>query len=71
MEENSIRQRCCYVPPGHTPKVFADTEIVGFSPTAELDETMPQVAKNLEAWDVVVGKPAAPAVPTGIQPSGN
>jgi len=36
-----------YVGPGHTPEIFPDTEIVEFSPTAELNETMEVVTKNL------------------------
>ena len=35
--------------PGHTPEIFPDTEIVEFSPTAELNETMEVVTKNMEA----------------------
>ena len=35
-----------YVGPGHTPEIFPDTEIVEFSPTAELNETMEVVTKN-------------------------
>jgi len=38
-----------YVPPGHTPKIFAGTEVVEFSPTKELNETMEVVMKNVEA----------------------
>jgi quercetin dioxygenase-like cupin family protein len=38
-----------YVPPGHTPKIFAGTEVVEFSPTEEFDRTIEQVTKNLEA----------------------
>jgi hypothetical protein len=38
-----------YVPPGHTPKIFAGTEVVEFSPTEEFDRTIAQVTKNLEA----------------------
>ena len=37
-----------YVGPGHTPEIFPDTEIVEFSPTAELNETMEVVTKNME-----------------------
>jgi hypothetical protein len=37
-----------YVPPGHTPKIFAGTEIVEFSPTEEFGRTVAQVTKNLE-----------------------
>lgn len=38
-----------YVPPGHTPVLYADTEIVEFSPTAELQQTLEVVMKNMEA----------------------
>jgi hypothetical protein len=34
--------------PGHTPEIFPNTEIVEFSPTAELNETMEVVTKNME-----------------------
>jgi hypothetical protein len=37
-----------YAPPGHTPVLYADTEIVEFSPTDKLDETMEVVTRNLE-----------------------
>ncbi len=38
-----------YVPPGHTPALYAGTEVVEFSPTDELDRTMAVVVKNMEA----------------------
>jgi hypothetical protein len=38
-----------YVGPGHTPEIFPGTEIVEFSPTAELQRTLEVVTKNLEA----------------------
>jgi hypothetical protein len=38
-----------YVGPGHTPEIFPDTEIVEFSPTAELNETMEVVTRNMES----------------------
>ncbi len=38
-----------YVGPGHTPEIFPNTEIVEFSPTAELNATMEVVTKNMEA----------------------
>jgi hypothetical protein len=38
-----------YARPGHLPVFYADTEIVEFSPTAELQQTMQVVLKNLEA----------------------
>ena len=38
-----------YVGPGHTPEIFPETEIVEFSPTAELNQTMEVVSKNMES----------------------
>lgn len=38
-----------YAPPGHTPVLYAGTEVVEFSPTAELRRTMEVVAKNMQA----------------------
>ena len=40
-----------YVPPGHTPVLYAGTEIVEFSPTEELQRTIEVVTKNMEAAD--------------------
>ena len=37
-----------YVGPGHTPVLFAGTEVVEFSPTEELGQTFEVVARNLE-----------------------
>jgi hypothetical protein len=37
-----------YVGPGHTPILYAGTEVVEFSPTAKLGETMEVVTKNME-----------------------
>jgi hypothetical protein len=37
-----------YVPPGHTPSLYAGTEVVEFSPTRELQETLEVVSKNME-----------------------
>ncbi len=37
------------VGPGHTPVLHPGTEIVEFSPTTELNETMAVVTKNMEA----------------------
>ena len=37
------------VGPGHTPVLHPDTEIVEFSPTAELNKTMAVVMKNMDA----------------------
>ncbi|MGH2793001.1 MAG: cupin domain-containing protein [Actinomycetota bacterium] len=38
-----------FAKPGHTPEIFAGTEIVEFSPTAELNQTLEVVSKNMEA----------------------
>jgi len=38
-----------YGAPGHLPLLFAGTELVEFSPTAALNETMGVIGKNLEA----------------------
>jgi hypothetical protein len=36
-----------YAPPGHVPTLHAGTELVEFSPTKELEETMAVVTKNV------------------------
>jgi hypothetical protein len=38
-----------YVPPGHTPVGHAGSEVVEFSPTRELQQTMEVVSKNMQA----------------------
>src|SRR5690349_22941730 len=38
-----------YAPPGHTPVLFAGTEIVEFSPSEELDRTFEVVTRTMEA----------------------
>ena len=38
-----------HAPPGHTPTLYAGSEIVEFSPTAELQQTMEVVSRNMEA----------------------
>ena len=38
-----------YVGPGHTPVLYAGTEVIEFSPTEELAHTMEVVTKNMEA----------------------
>jgi hypothetical protein len=43
-----------YAPPGHTPYLFAGTEIVEFSPTDALQETVAVVVGNLRAAGVEV-----------------
>jgi hypothetical protein len=37
-----------YVGPGHTPVLYAGTEVVEFSPSEELAQTMEVVTKNME-----------------------
>lgn len=44
-----------YVAPGHTPVHYAGAEIVEFSPTEILGETIPVVMRNLQAAGVEVG----------------
>jgi hypothetical protein len=36
-----------YVGPGHTPILYAGTEVVEFSPTKELQQTLEVVEKNM------------------------
>jgi hypothetical protein len=38
-----------YVPPGHTPTLYAGTTLVEFSPTDDLQRTIEVVTKNTEA----------------------
>lgn len=38
-----------YVGPGHTPEIFPSTELVEFSPTADFEQTMEIVGKNMES----------------------
>lgn len=38
-----------YVTPGHTPEIFAGTEVVEFSPTEQLAQTMEVAQRNMEA----------------------
>jgi hypothetical protein len=38
-----------YAPSGHTPVLYAGTEIVEFSPTDELQRTIDAVNKNMQA----------------------
>jgi hypothetical protein len=37
-----------YAPPGHTPVLYKGSQIVEFSPTDELNQTMEVVTKNME-----------------------
>ena len=40
-----------YVGPGHTPVLYAGTEVVEFSPTEKLSQTIEVVTKNLAAME--------------------
>jgi mannose-6-phosphate isomerase-like protein (cupin superfamily) len=37
-----------YVPPGHHPVIYTGTEVVEFSPTNELNQTLEVVSRNME-----------------------
>ena len=50
--------RRLYVPPGHSPVHYAGAEIVEFSPTKILGETIPVVMKNLQAAGIAMGSPS-------------
>jgi hypothetical protein len=51
-EETYAAGDAYYVPPGHTPVHYAGTEIVEFTPTEILAETIPVVMRNLQASEV-------------------
>jgi quercetin dioxygenase-like cupin family protein len=36
-----------YIPPGHLPYLYAGTEVIEFSPTTELNETLAVIEKNM------------------------
>jgi hypothetical protein len=40
-----------HVGPGHTPVLYAGTEVVEFSPTEELGRTIEVVTKNMEEME--------------------
>jgi hypothetical protein len=46
-EETFTTGDAYYVGPGHTPILYAGTEVVEFSPTAELQDTLAVVEKNM------------------------
>jgi hypothetical protein len=48
-EETIEQGEAYYARPGHLPYLHAGTEVVEFSPTAELQETLDVVSKNMEA----------------------
>jgi hypothetical protein len=47
-----------YAPPGHTPVHYAGAELVEFSPTDILAETIPVVMKNLQMAGFAIGIPS-------------
>ena len=51
-EETYVAGDAYYVPPGHTPVHYAGAEIVEFSPTAELRETIGVVMENVQSAGV-------------------
>lgn len=48
-EETIEAGEAYYAPPGHVPKLYAGTEVVEFSPSDELGQTMEVVMKNVKA----------------------
>lgn len=67
-EETYEAGEAYYVGPDHTPVHYAGTEIVEFSPTEILNETIPVVLRNLDANGIAVemsqpGEPAAAGRP--------
>jgi hypothetical protein len=48
-DEEFVEGDAYYVLPGHTPEIFAGTEVVEFSPTEQLKETLAVATKNMEA----------------------
>jgi hypothetical protein len=47
LEETYEAGDAYYAPPGHLPMLYAGSEVIEFSPTAELGRTMEVVAKNM------------------------
>ena len=41
-----------YVGPGHTPVLYAGTEVIEFSPTEKLGQTMEVVSRNMEELEI-------------------
>ena len=48
-EETYVAGDAYYVPAGHTPVVTSGTEVIEFSPTAALNETMAVLGANMQA----------------------
>jgi hypothetical protein len=53
-EETHSAGDAYYAPPGHTPRLFAGTEIVEFSPTDALKQTVAVVTENLRTAGIEV-----------------
>ena len=47
-EETYETGNAYYAPPGHTPVLYSGTEVVEFSPTKELQQTIEVVTKNMQ-----------------------
>jgi EutQ-like cupin domain len=47
LEETYEAGDAYYAPPGHLPMLYAGSEVIEFSPTAELGRTMEVVARNM------------------------
>jgi mannose-6-phosphate isomerase-like protein (cupin superfamily) len=54
-EEVYVAGDAYHVPPGHTPTIYAGTEVVEFSPTEALQQTLEVVNRNLEAASATSG----------------
>jgi hypothetical protein len=50
-DEEFVAGDAYVVSTGHTPEIFAGTEVVEFSPTDQLQQTMEVVSRNMEAMD--------------------
>jgi hypothetical protein len=48
-EETYAAGDAYYAPPGHTPRLFAGSDVVEFSPTEGLAQTLAVIEKNMEA----------------------
>ena len=53
-EETCEAGEAYYIGAGHTPVYYAGTEIVEFSPAAILNETIPVMLRNLDAYGIAV-----------------
>lgn len=57
-EETYAAGQAYYVPPGHTPILYDGGEVVEFSPTAQVEETMKVVMGNMEKMQAKEGAAA-------------